>query len=617
LRIGSSRGRGGRRRAVDSPESAQSFWRALSEVVPYLWPKDARDLRVRVVASVVFLMLAKLIAIGIPFAYKAVVDGLSEPSNLAITLPLAALLAYGGARFASALFREARDAVFAKVSQRAGRRISLSVFRHLFLLSLRFHLERRTGELARAIDRGVQAVTFMLGTVLFNVLPTLFEFVLVIGILLAGYPWWFAAIIFVTITTYAGFSFIATDWRTQVRRELNQHDNALSAQAVDSLLNYETVKTFTNEGYEAARIDRVLAGYESAAIKSRVSLAALNFGQAAIIAIGVTAIMISAAQGVVAGTLTVGDVVLVNTFLLQLYQPLNMLGMVYRELKQSIADLETMAGLLALKPEIEDRPGTRPLELRGGSLRFEHVSFGYDPRRAVLEGLSFEVPAGHTLAVVGSSGAGKSTLVRLLFRFYDVDEGRILIDGQDVRDVTQDSLRAGIGLVPQDTVLFNDTVGANIAYGRPGTGPQAIEAAARAAQIHDFIARLPDGYDTLVGERGLKLSGGEKQRVAIARMVLKDPPILIFDEATSALDSLTERMIQSALRRVSAGRTTLIIAHRLSTVVDADRILVLEQGRLLEEGTHAALLARGGVYAGMWARQQESRAGLIEAAPAD
>jgi ATP-binding cassette, subfamily B, heavy metal transporter len=617
LRTGSSRGRGGRRRAVDSPESARSFWRAIAEVAPYLWPKDARDLRLRVVAAVVFLLLAKLIAIAIPFAYKAVVDGLSEPPDIALTLPLAALLAYGGARLASALFVEGRDAIFAKVSQRAGRRISLSVFRHLFQLSLRYHLERRTGELARAIDRGVQAVTFMLGTVLFNVVPTLFEFVLVIGILLAGYPWWFAAITFVTITAYASFSFIATDWRTQFRRELNEHDNAVSAQAVDSLLNYETVKTFTNEGFEATRIDRALAGYESAAIKSRVSLAALNFGQAAIIAIGVTAIMISAARGVVAGTLTVGDVVLVNTFLLQLYQPLNVLGMVYRELKQSIADLETMAGLLALRPEIEDRPGARPLELRGGHVRFEHVGFGYDPRRPVLTDLCFDIPAGHTLAVVGSSGAGKSTLVRLLFRFYDVDAGRILIDGQDVRDVTQDSLRAGIGLVPQDTVLFNDTIAANIAYGRPGSDQSAIEAAARAAQIHDFIRYLPDGYDTLVGERGLKLSGGEKQRVAIARMVLKAPPILIFDEATSALDSLTERLIQSALRRVSAGRTTLIIAHRLSTVVDADRILVLEQGRLLEDGTHASLLARGGAYAGMWARQQERAAALAVAAPAD
>jgi ABC-type transport system involved in Fe-S cluster assembly fused permease/ATPase subunit len=586
----------------------RGVWRALIEVAPHLWPKDARALRVRVVVALAFLLTAKLVNIAVPFAYKAVVDGLSGAGQVAIALPLGALLAYGGARFGAAFFAEARDAVFARVQQRAGRQIALSVFRHLFRLSLRYHLERRTGELSRAIDRGVQAVTFMLSMMLFNIFPTLFEFALVIGILLAGYPWWFALITFLTITAYAAFSIVATEWRTEFRRQLNLHDNEVSAQAVDSLLNYETVKTFTNEAYEAQRIDRALAGYERAAIKSRVSLAALNFGQAAIIALGVTAIMIAAAQGVVAGTLTVGDVVLVNTFLLQLYQPLNILGMVYRELKQSIADLETMAGLLALRPEIEDRPDARPLALTRGEVRFEEVTFGYDARRPILQDLSFTVPSGHTLAVVGSSGAGKSTLVRLLFRFYDVDEGRILIDDQDVRDLTQDSLRAAIGLVPQDTVLFNDTIGANIAYGRPGASQGAVEAAARAAQIHDFVMTLPDRYDTLVGERGLKLSGGEKQRVAIARMVLKDPPILVFDEATSALDSGTERLIQTALRRVSAGRTTLIIAHRLSTVVDADQILVLERGQVIEHGRHRQLLARHGVYAQMWARQQEAPA---------
>jgi len=583
----------------------RSLLHALKEVAPHLWPKDAHALRVRVVAALGFLLLAKLVTVAIPFAYKAIVDGLSQPEDMALALPLAALLAYGGARLGAAFFREGRDAIFARVQQHAGRQVALRVFRHLFDLSLRYHLERRTGELSRAIDRGVQATTFMLGMMLFNIVPTIFEFALVIGILLAGYPWWFALIVFVTISAYAAFSIVATDWRTEFRRQLNLHDNEVSAQAVDSLLNYETVKSFTNEAYEAQRIDRALAGYESAAVKSRVSLAALNFGQAAIIAVGVTLIMIAAAQGVVAGTLTVGDVVLVNTFLLQLYQPLNMLGMVYRELKQSIADLETMAGLLALRPEIADRPGARPLALRGGEVRFEDVSFGYDPRRPVIRHLDFEIPAGHKLAVVGSSGAGKSTLVRLLFRFYDVDDGRILIDGQDIRDVTQASLRAAIGLVPQDTVLFNDTIGANIAYGRPGAPRSAIEEAARAAQIHDFVATLPEAYDTVVGERGLKLSGGEKQRVAIARMVLKDPPILILDEATSALDSGTERAIQAALKRLSAGRTTLIIAHRLSTVVDADRILVLEAGRVVEQGRHHQLLARSGHYAAMWSRQQE------------
>jgi ATP-binding cassette subfamily B protein len=475
-------------------------------------------------------------------------------------------------------------------------------------MSLRYHLARRTGELARAIDRGVKAVSFMLGTMLFSIVPTLFEFALVIGILLVEYHWSFALITFVTISVYAAFTIYATEWRTRFRRIMNEHDNAVSAQAVDSLLNYETVKTFTNEDYERDRFDRTLAAYQRAATKSDVTLAVLNFGQGTIIAIGITVIMIVAAQGVVAGTLTVGDVVLVNAFLLQLYQPLNVLGFVYRQLKQAIADLEHVAGLLSLRPEVADRPGAPGLALAGAGVRFDAVGFGYDARRPVLQDLSFAIPAGHTLAVVGSSGAGKSTLVRLLFRFYDVDAGAITIDGQDLRDVTQASLRAAIGLVPQDTVLFNDTIGANIAYGRPGAGQAAVEAAARAAQIHDFITTLPDRYDTLVGERGLKLSGGEKQRVAIARMVLKDPPILIFDEATSALDSRTERMIQEALRRLSSGRTTLIIAHRLSTVVDADQILVLEQGRVVEQGRHRQLLARHGTYAQMWARQQEAPA---------
>jgi ATP-binding cassette subfamily B protein len=582
--------------------------RAIAELLPHLWPKDARELRVRVVLAFVFLVLAKLINVAIPFFYKAVVDDLSLPEGSLLVLPLAALLAYGGARFGAALFAESRDAVFAKVAERAGRKVSLSVFQHLFQMSLRYHLERRTGELARAIDRGVKAVSFMLGTMLFSVFPTLFEFALVIGILLVEYDWPFALIIFVTISVYAVFTIYATEWRTQFRRIMNEHDNAVSAQAVDSLLNYETVKTFTNEGYERDRFDRTLHAYERAAAKSDVTLAVLNFGQGTIIAIGITVIMIVAAQGVVAGTLTVGDLVLVNAFLLQLYQPLNALGFVYRQLKQAIADLEHLARLLALRPEVADRAGAPDLALNECGVRFEGVSFGYDPRRPVLHDLSFAIPAGHTLAVVGSSGAGKSTLVRLLFRFYDVDQGAITIDGQDLRDVTQASLRAAIGLVPQDTVLFNDTIGANIAYGRPGADQAAIEGAARAAQIHDFIMTLPDRYDTLVGERGLKLSGGEKQRVAIARMVLKDPPVLVFDEATSALDSRTERMIQAALRRLSSGRTTLIIAHRLSTVVDADQILVLEHGRVVEQGRHGQLLTRHGTYAQMWARQQEAPA---------
>lgn len=585
------------------------LWPALAGLVPYLWPQDRRELRVRVVLSVALLVCAKLINVGIPFFYKAIVDGLTVPETGAIlVLPLAALLAYGGARLATAAFAQLRDAIFAKVSQYAGREVSLSVFRHLFKMSLRYHLGRRTGELSRAIDRGVKAITFMLGMVLFNILPTIFEFVLVIGILLFNYPWPFALITFVTIVGYALFTIIATEWRTKFRRIMNTEDNAVSAQAVDSLLNYETVKTFTNETLEADRFNSTLGRYQDAAVKSQVTLAALNFGQATIVAIGVMAIMILAAQGVVAGTLTVGDVVLVNAFLLQLYQPLNILGFVYRELKQSLADLETMASLLALKPEIADKPDAKPLSLNGGEVRFESACFGYDIRRPILQDVNFTLSAGQSLAVVGSSGAGKSTIVRLMFRFYDVDTGRILIDGQDLRDLTQHSLRAAIGLVPQDTVLFNDTIRTNIAYGRPGADQEAIENAARAAQIHDFINSLPDGYDTVVGERGLKLSGGEKQRVAIARMVLKNPPILILDEATSALDSLTEQQIQTALRDLSSGRTTLMIAHRLSTVVDADQILVIDEGRVVEQGRHHDLLNQGGIYADMWARQQETPA---------
>ena len=597
---------------VSEASERAGLWPALASLAPYLWPRDRRDLRFRVVASVILLICAKLINVAIPFFYKAVVDGLTAPeAGAIIALPLLALLAYGGARLGTAFFAQLRDAIFAKVAQHAGRQISLSVFNHLFKLSLGYHLGRRTGELSRAIDRGVRAITFMLGMVLFNILPTLFEFTLVIVILLVNYDWPFALITFVTIVGYAVFTMIATEWRTRFRRMMNTEDNAVSAKAVDSLLNYETVKTFTNERLEADRFDQALGRYQHAAVKSQTTLAALNFGQAAIVALGVTAIMIVAAQGVVDGRLTVGDVVLVNAFLLQLYQPLNILGFVYRELKQSLADLETLAALLRLGPTVTDRPMAPRLSLSGGEVRFEDVSFSYDPRRPILEGVDFAIPAGQSLAVVGSSGSGKSTIVRLMFRFYDVASGQISVDGQDIREITQESLRSAIGLVPQDTVLFNDTIRTNIAYGRPEAGQDAIEAAARAAQIHDFIDGLPDGYDTVVGERGLKLSGGEKQRVAIARMVLKNPPILILDEATSALDSLTEQQIQAALRNLAAGRTTLMIAHRLSTVVDADRILVIDDGRVVEAGRHQELLDYGGAYAGMWMRQQE---GLVDEA---
>ena len=579
-------------------------WRELARLIgPHLWPADL-ELRVRVVAAFALLVCAKLVNISVPFFLKAVVDEVSRPSLAAI--PLAALIAYGAARLGASLFGELQDAVFAKVGQRSGRRMALKVYEHLFQLSLAYHLQRRTGELSRAIERGVKSIAFLLQTALFSMAPVLLEFVLVIGILLWRYPLSFAAITFVTVAAYAVFTIVTTNWRTRFRREMNERDNEFSGAAVDGLINYEVVKAFANEGYESRRLDGALAAYEKAAVQSEQTLAYLNAGQAAIIAIGVTAIMIVAASHVVAGTLSVGDIVLVNAFILQLYQPLNFLGVFYRELRQSLTDLENMHGLFALAPEIADAPDARPLQVNGGTVRFQDVRFDYDPRRPILKGVSFEIPAGHKVAVVGPSGSGKSTLVRLLFRFYEVAGGSVTVDGQDVRSVAQASLRRAVGVVPQDTVLFNDTVAANIAYGRPGATQDEVEAAARLAQIHDFIAGLPEGYQTKVGERGLKLSGGEKQRVAIARVMLKNPPVLVLDEATSALDSRTEQALQGALERVAAGRTTLVIAHRLSTVIDADEIVVLEHGHVVERGTHPALLARGGLYAEMWRRQQEA-----------
>jgi ATP-binding cassette subfamily B protein len=579
-------------------------FRDLGELIlPHLWPAGEPGLRARVAVAVGFLIAAKLVNISVPFFLKAVVDRLSLP--LVAAVPILALVAYGAARLGASLFAELRDAVFARVGQRAGRVVARTLYAHLFDLSLRYHLHRRTGELSRAIERGVRAVSFMLQTALFSLVPTILEFLLVIAILLWRYPSSFALIIAATIAAYAVFTVLTTNWRTQFRREMNRRDNEFSGRAVDGLINYEMVKAFGNEGYETRRLDHALAAYEEAAVKSETSLAMLNAGQAGIIAVGVTLAMWQAAKGVVAGTLTVGDVVLVNAFLLQLYQPLNFLGVIYRELKQSLTDLENIIGLRRLVPEVRDAPGAPPLRLERAHVRFERVRFAYDERRPILEEVSFAIPEGTRLAVVGPSGAGKSTLVRLLFRFYDASGGAVLVDGQDVRAVTQASLRAGIGVVPQDTVLFNDTIAANIAYGRPGASQAEVERAARVAQIHDFITSLPDGYATLVGERGLKLSGGEKQRVAIARVVLKDPPILVLDEATSALDSRTERALQAALERVARGRTTLVIAHRLSTVVDADEIVVLEHGRIVERGDHATLLARRGLYHQMWLRQQE------------
>ena len=580
-------------------------WRALARLVgPHLWPRDSLELRARAVIAFALLVTAKLINIAVPFFLKMLIDQVSRPSLAAV--PVAALIAYGAARLGASLFGELQDAVFAKVGQRAGRRMALRVYEHLFQLSLAYHLQRRTGELSRAIERGVKSMAFLLQTALFSMAPVLVEFVLVLAILLWRYPFSFAAITFVTVAAYAVFTIITTNWRTRFRKEMNDRDNEFSGAAVDGLINYEVVKAFANEAHESRRLDGALAAYEQAAVRSEQTLAYLNAGQAAIIAVGVTAIMLVAAAHVVAGTLSIGDIVLVNAFILQLYQPLNCLGVFYRELRQSLTDLENIHGLFELRPEIEDRPQAKPLVVRGGHVRFDDVVFDYDPRRSILSGVSFEIPAGHKVAVVGPSGSGKSTLVRLLFRFYEVRGGSVSIDGQDVRGVTQLSLRRAIGVVPQDTVLFNDTVAANIAYGRPGASQAEIEAAARLAQIHDFVTSLPEGYATMVGERGLKLSGGEKQRVAIARVMLKNPPVLVLDEATSALDSRTEQALQGALERVAAGRTTLVIAHRLSTVIDADEIVVLEQGRVVERGAHLELLARNGLYADMWRRQQES-----------
>jgi ATP-binding cassette subfamily B protein len=496
--------------------------------------------------------------------------------------------------------------VFAKVEQRAVRRLALSAFKHLHALSLRFHLDRRTGGLARAVERGTQAVDFLLTFILFNIVPTLIEILVVCAILWRLYDWEFAAVTFATIALYVGFTFAVTDWRVRFRQEMNARDSEANSKSVDALLNYETVKYFANEAHEAERYDRSLQAYEKAAVKSGTSLAALNIGQGLIIAGGLVGVMLLAAQGVAEKRMSVGDFVLVNAYLIQLYMPLNFLGMVYRNIKQSLVDLEQMLTLLKVAPEIVDRPGAPPLKVTEGAVGFRQVDFRYDPRRPILEDIDFTIAPGHTLAIVGPSGAGKSTIARLLFRFYDVDGGAIAIDGQDIRGVTQDSLRRAIGVVPQDTVLFNDTIRYNIGYGCPGASRTEIEDAARFAHIHDFIIRLPDGYETVVGERGLKLSGGEKQRVAIARVILKSPEILIFDEATSALDTRTEREIQTSLAEIAAGRTTLIIAHRLSTIVDADQILVLDQGRIVERGHHRELIALGGVYAAMWARQQQA-----------
>ncbi len=578
--------------------------RTLRFLLPHLWPRGRFDLRLRVGLALVALLGAKVANVYVPILLSAAVDSLSAPPDLLVAIPLALLLAYGAARVGALALGEVRDALFVKVAQNSIRQIALSTFRHLHALSLRFHMDRQTGALSRAMDRGTKGIEFLLSFVLFNILPTIVEILLVCGILWVLFDWRFAAITLVTIGIFVWLTFSITEWRIRLRRVMNEADNEANTKVIDSLLNYETVKYFGNEAHEARRYDSALRNYEAAAIKSRVSLSFLNVGQAVTVAAGITGIMILAAQGILQGTMTLGDFVLVNAYMLQLALPLNLLGTVYREIKQSLIDLEAMFDLLHAPAEVLDRPGAPELKTAGGDVVFDKVDFGYDPRRPILKDVSFRVPAGKTVAIVGPSGAGKSTLSRILFRFYDVLAGQVSIDGQNIREVAQDSLRAAIGIVPQDTVLFNDTVYYNIAYGDPGASRAQVEAAARLARIHDFIQSLPDGYDAMVGERGLKLSGGEKQRVAIARAILKKPAILMFDEATSALDTKTEREIQNSLSEVSRGRTTLTIAHRLSTVVEADEILVLEEGRIVERGRHRDLLTAKGVYAAMWARQQ-------------
>ena len=576
----------------------------MRSLLPYLWPQGL-DLRARVVGAMLFLVASKLVNVYVPVLYKHAVDALS-PSQALVAVPLGILLAYGGARIVAQTFGELRDALFAKVGQRAIRTVGLEVFRHLHGLAMRFHMDRQTGGLTRAIERGTKGIEFLLSFMLFNILPTLLEIGLVCGMLWKLYDIRFAAVTFVTIAVYIAFTLGVTEWRIKFRRTMNETDQEANTKAIDSLLNYETVKYFGNEDHEASRFDHALQRFEAAAVVSKTTLSLLNIGQGLIISAGLTAVMVMAARGVVAKELTVGDFVLVNTYLIQLYLPLNFLGFVYREIKQSLIDMEAMFVLLDQNVEVADAANAPPLAVNGGVVAFEDVHFGYAADRDILKGISFSVPAGRTVAIVGASGAGKSTLSRLLFRFYDVSGGAIRIDGQDIRTVTQKSLRAAIGIVPQDTVLFNDTVYYNIAYGRPGASREEVERAARLARIHDFVTGLPQGYETRVGERGLKLSGGEKQRVAIARTILKAPQILLFDEATSALDTHTEREIQVSLREVSANRTTLVIAHRLSTVVDADEILVLDQGRIIERGRHDDLLAASGRYAEMWTKQQAS-----------
>ena len=585
--------------------------RTIGNLWGYMWPKDRADLKLRVVLAVGALLIAKVATTFVPFAYKGIIDSLGTTGEnaaliLGIAVPVVFVIAYGIANIVDAGFQQLRDVLFASVGQHAVRKLAYRTFEHLHRLSLRFHLSRRTGGLSRIIERGTKGIETIVRFTMLNTAPTMVEFVIVGAIFLFMFGFSYFAVVVATVGFYMWFTVKASNWRIAIRRDMNESDTDANSKAVDSLLNFETVKYFANEQMEAERFDRSMARYERSAIRIWSSLGVLNFGQALIFYIGVVIIGVMAAIGVMQGQLTLGDFVLLNTFLLQIYRPLNMIGFVYREIRQGLTDIEEMFKLLDRDPEIVDRPGAGPLEITGPVIRFEDVHFHYDPDRPILKGVSFEIPAGKTVAVVGPSGAGKSTLSRLLYRFYDVIEGKITIDGQDLRDVTQASLRAATGMVPQDTVLFNDTIAYNIGYGRPGASEKDIERAAELAQIGPFIESLPKGYDTQVGERGLKLSGGEKQRVAIARTILKGPPILILDEATSALDSKTEQDIQSALDAVAMDRTTLVIAHRLSTVVKADEIIVLRDGEIAERGTHYRLLAKQGLYAQMWNRQREA-----------